>query len=133
VTARSRFRLTIAWFGDEDKPFPKAILVASSRSNEVDALRPFWSGAVISAEEFERTIAALDDVVGEWHHGEPPATATGYVVIAETELLVRHVVLGPHPQPALRAIEQALAWAHRQPVKDILRRAASAFPAPDAT
>jgi hypothetical protein len=133
VTARSRFRLTITWVGDEDKPFPKAILVARSRADEVDALRPFWSGAVITVEEFERTIVAIDAVVDEWHDGEPPATATGYVVVAETEQQVRHVELGPHPQAALRAIEQALAWAHRQPVADILRRAVTAFPAPGAT
>jgi hypothetical protein len=129
LSNNGNFSLVITWHGDEDKPFYKAMFVSPSRAKELESLPAFWSGAVIEADELQRAVAAIADGGVAWQDGAAPATARGYVVSVDEADRMRHAALGSRALQVLRAIETALAPAHRGPVRRILERAAGALAA----
>lgn len=123
------FRVRIAWSGDEDKPFPRALLVSPSQAAHVEE-RTFWTYAVIGREEFGRLLDVLDRDGRALDDGAYEGTERGYYVEVEAGGSVAHTLLG-FSAATVRTLERlndALGEAHRAPIRTILDRLATALP-----
>lgn len=126
------FRVTIAWSGAEDKPFPRAMLLAPSRSDRIDD-RTFWAYAVIDGEEYGRLLDALAVEGRDLEKGAYGGDARGYYVEVEAGApvaSVAHVHLGFSEETVhtLERLNAALREEHRTPIQKILDRLSTALP-----
>lgn len=123
------FRVTIAWSGAEDKPFPRALLVASSEAGRVEERR-FWAVAEIGCEEYARLLDVLEQEGRVLEAGTYGGDARGYYVEVEAEASVVHVHLG-FSEDTVRTLDRlnaALHEEHREPIRNILDRLSTALP-----
>lgn len=128
----SDYRATIAWSGAEDKPFPRALLVAPSQRARIDD-RTFWTYAVIDREEYGRLLDALEAEGLRLAEGTYSGEARGYYVEVENGApgaSAAHVHLG-FSDETVRTLERmnaALREEHRAPIQKILDRLSTALP-----
>ena len=126
----SDYRVTIAWSGAEDKPFPRAMLVAPSQRARIDE-RTFWTYAVIDREEYGRFLDLLEED-RSFEAGVYGGDARGYYVEVEAGTAVAsvaHIHLGFTDETArtLERLNAALRQEHRAPIQKILDRLSTAL------
>jgi hypothetical protein len=118
------FVVRIRWAGDEDKPFYKALLVSASRASLGNKLDPFWVCAVISKQEFDDVLAALESSAVTFCPGSFPRWDPQYVAELEGGGEVVHGALGADSRTlgVLESVAKAVRWQHRDPIQRILAR-----------
>jgi len=115
------FAISIAWFGESDKPRREAVLSSPSRAASI-AAEPLVEVATITRSEFDAAVAALRKRGLDLRDGQPPMSLDAYAAVVEDGGAVRHAALGFDAATAghLVAIAAALEPDHRGPVDAVL-------------
>ncbi len=121
------FSVLIAWSGPEDKPFYRALLVSASQAALIDH-QSFWGYAVISEEELDRLISVLAAHGRTLKPGAYAGAGPEYYVELRRDGQAAHCSIGFDREmlEILTRMADALAEAHRQPIRDIVARIRSA-------
>lgn len=117
------FMIRIDWGGDEDKPYPKALLVSQHHSTALTPA-PFWGYAVISPEEYSRVLDVLRTNHCTPLLGSSESYTSGYYVEIQTDSATVHYALGVDTATLAmcRQLVTALEPANRPPVDAIVQR-----------
>ena len=115
------FAISIAWFGESDKPRREAILASASRAASI-AAEPLVEVATITRTEFDAAVAALRKRGLELRDGQPAMSLDAYAAVVEDGDAVHHASLGFDAGTAghLEAIAAVLDPDHRGPVDAVL-------------
>ena len=115
------FVISIAWFGESDKPPREALLASPSRAATI-AADPLVQVATITRREFDAAVAAIRSSGLELRDGQPAMDLDGYAAVVDDGGAVHHAALGFDAATAghLEAIAAALEPDHRGPVDAVL-------------
>ena len=115
------FAISIAWFGESDKPPREAVLASPSRAASM-AAEPLVEVATITRREFDAAVAAIRSSGLELRDGQPAMDLDGYAAVVDDGGAVHHAALGFDAATAghLEAIAAALEPDHRGPVDAVL-------------
>ena len=115
------FALSIAWFGESDKPRREAVLASASRAASI-AAEPLVEVATITRTEFDAAVAAIRSRGLDLRDGQPPMSLDAYAAAVEDGGAVHHASLGLGAATAghLEAIAATLEPDHRGPVDAVL-------------
>jgi hypothetical protein len=122
------FSVLVAWTGDEDKPYYRAVLVSQSRASSITT-KPFWGYALISTEEFNKLLDVLEANAKTLSPGPYSGDKSGYDVTIEADGKAGHCFIGSDQETVdiLRQMENALEVANRNAMRDVLSRISSSF------
>lgn len=111
------FAISIAWFGESDKPRREAVLASPSRAASI-AAEPLVEVATITRTEFDAAVAAIRSRGLELRDGHPATGLDAYAAVVDNGGAVRHAALGFDAGTAghLEAVAAALDPGHRGPV-----------------
>ena len=117
------FVISIAWFGESDKPRREALLASRSRAASI-AAEPLVEVATITRREFDAAVAAIRSRGPELREGRPAMDLDGYAAVVDDGGAVHHARLGFDAGTAghLEAIAAALEPDHRGPVDAVLEQ-----------
>jgi hypothetical protein len=123
------FALTVGWYGPQDKPTYRAILLSRARAGSVVA-EPFIGVAVIEREEFDAAVAVAEDAGLAFAEGPSPESLDAYALVVEDAGDISHCSLGFDGRTIelIAAIRDALEPAHREPVTAVLEQLRSYLP-----
>lgn len=115
------FALSVAWFGESDKPRREAVLASPSRAATI-AEEPLVLVATIARTEFDAAVAAIRARGLALRDGEPRMSLDAYAAVVDDGGELRHASLGLDAGTAghLEAIAAALEPDHRDPLDAVL-------------
>jgi hypothetical protein len=117
------FALTVGWFGPQDKPAYRAILISRARARTVQE-EPFIGVAVIGRGEFDSAVAVAVARGLRFADGPAPADLGAYALVVEEAAAISHCSLGFDRDTIdlVTGIRDALKSAHREPVSAVLEQ-----------
>ena len=115
------FALSIAWFGESDKPRREAVLASASRAASIGE-EPLVAVETITRSEFDAAVAAIRSRGLELRDGHPAMDLASYAAVVDDDGAVRHAALGLDAGTAdhLEAIAAALEPDHREGVEGVI-------------
>jgi hypothetical protein len=117
------FALTVGWYGPQDKPAYRAILVSRARAGSVQE-EPFIGVAVISRAEFHAAVAVAAAHGLRFRDGPSPEDLGAYALVADEAGHTSHCSLGFDRRTIdlISEVRDALRPAHREPVTAVLEQ-----------
>jgi hypothetical protein len=119
--AGADFALTVGWYGPQDKPAYRAILLSRARAGSVQE-EPFIGVAVIERREFDAAVAVARVRGLPFEDGPSPESLGAYALDVEDAGHSSHCSLGFDRRTieVIAEIREALEPAHREPVTAVL-------------
>jgi hypothetical protein len=126
---REDFALTVGWYGPQDKPAYRAILISRTRAGSVHE-EPFLGVAVIGRGEFDATVAVVAAHGLPFDDGPPVESLGAYALVVEEAGRTSHCSLGFDRRTIdlIAEIRDALKAAHRAPVAAVLEQLRTYLP-----
>jgi hypothetical protein len=128
------FALTVGWYGPQDKPAYRAILISRSRVGTVDE-EPFIGVAVIERGEFDSAVAVAVAHGLLFDEGPSSEDLGAYALVADEAGRLSHCSLGFDRRTIdlIAEIRDVLRPAHREPVAAVLEQLRTYLPDAAAT
>jgi hypothetical protein len=123
------FALTVGWYGPQDKPAYRAILLSPARAGSVEE-EPFIGVAVIERKEFDAAVAVARARGLPFEDGPSPDSLGAYALEVEEAGHTSHCSLGFDRRTieVIAEIREALEPAHREPVTAVLEQLRTYLP-----
>jgi hypothetical protein len=123
------FALTVGWYGPQDKPTYRAILLSRARAGSVEP-EPFIGIAVIERREFDAAVAVAQNAGLAFTEGPSPESLDAYALVVEDAGHTSHCSLGFDGRTIelIAGIRDALEPPHREPVTAVLEQLRSYLP-----
>lgn len=134
VGGREDFALTVGWYGPQDKPAYRAILISRTRVGSVQE-EPFIGVAVIGRDEFDSAVAVASAHSLRFDEGPAPEDLGAYALVVDEAGRLTHCSLGYDRRTIdlIAQIRDALKPAHREPVGAVLEQLRTFLPDEAAT